>query len=307
MRGQVLAAVARTRQLPPEIRTHARPRGSASSARGTTPWLPWLSGLAAAAAIAVAVFFGFANSHTQQQLNAARAQNQALAAAQAKVQAELGQARAHDQVLAEILGAPHVTLLSRATTKGGVAVVVLDAATRQLVVATSGLPALPAGQVYQLWLINPAKIVSAGLLPDRPERGDLAGHRHRPGPGRRARPDRRARPRHQAAHHHADPRPAPAGVRSRPQPAAPPVAGGLYAERPAALPPQRLARPRPPPWHERNPPWPRARPGRVGPALGRVSQAGQLQLVTWPPAITTVPATSRSPAQMVYCPAGRPG
>jgi hypothetical protein len=168
MRGQVLAAVARTRQLPPEIRTHARPRGSASrasGARGTTPWLPWVSGLAAAAAIAVAVFFGFANSHTQQQLNAARAQNQALATAQAKVQAELGQARAHNQVLAEILGAPHVTLLSRATTKGGVAVVVLDAATRQLVVATSGLPALPAGQVYQLWLINPAKIVSAGLLP----------------------------------------------------------------------------------------------------------------------------------------------
>ena len=144
MRGQVLAAVARTRQLPPEIRTHARPRGSTSRARGTTPWLPWLSGLAAAAAIAVAVFFGFANSHTQQQLNAARAQNQALATAQAKVQAELGQARAHDQVLAEILGAPHVTLLSRATAKGGVAVVVLDAATRQLVVATSGLPALPA-------------------------------------------------------------------------------------------------------------------------------------------------------------------
>jgi len=165
MRGQVLAAVARTRQLPREIRTHARPRGSASSARGTTPWLPWLSGLAAAAAIAVAVFFGFANSHTQQQLNAARAQNQALATAQAKVQAELGQARAHDQVLAEILGAPNVTLLSHATTKGGVAVVVLDAATRQLVVATSGLPALPAGEVYQLWLINPAKIVSAGLLP----------------------------------------------------------------------------------------------------------------------------------------------
>ena len=31
--------------------------------------------------------------------------------------------------------------------------------------ATSGLPALPADQVYQLWLIGPVKIVSAGLLP----------------------------------------------------------------------------------------------------------------------------------------------
>jgi hypothetical protein len=46
-----------------------------------------------------------------------------------------------------------------------VAVVVLDAATRQLVVATSGLPALPPGKVYQLWLIGPVRIVSAGLLP----------------------------------------------------------------------------------------------------------------------------------------------
>jgi len=161
MRDQVMAAVARTRQLPPEVRTHARPRRTRSAA----PWLPWLSGAIATAAIAVAVFFGFAQAHTQNELNQARAQNQALAAAQARVEAELNQAREHDQALAEILGAPHVTLLSQRTTKGGVAVVVLDAATRKLVVATSGLPALPAGQVYQLWLIGPVKTVSAGLLP----------------------------------------------------------------------------------------------------------------------------------------------
>jgi hypothetical protein len=161
MRDQVMAAVARTRQLPPEIRTHARPK----RARGTAPWIPWLSGVVATAAAVVAVFFGLAQSHTQNELNAARAQNHTLASAQARVEAELSQARQHDQALAEILGAPHVTLLSHSTTKGGVAVVVLDAATRQLVVATSGLPALPAGKVYQLWLIGPVKIVSAGLLP----------------------------------------------------------------------------------------------------------------------------------------------
>ena len=161
MRDQVLAAVARTRQLAPEIRTHARPRRT----RGTAPWLPWLSGAVATAAIAVAVFFGFTQAHTQDELNQARAQNQSLAAAQARVEAELTQARQHDQALAQILGAPHVTLLSHSTSKGGVAVVVLDAATRKLVVATSGLPALPAGKVYQLWLIGPVKIVSAGLLP----------------------------------------------------------------------------------------------------------------------------------------------
>ena len=160
MRDQVMAAVARTRQLPPEIRTHARPRP-----RSAAPWIPWLSGAIAAAAIVIAVLFGFAQAHTQNELNQARAQNRALAAAQARAEAALNQAREHDQALAEILGAPHVTLLSQRTTKGGVAVVVLDAATRKLVVATSGLPALPAGKVYQLWLIGPVKIVSAGLLP----------------------------------------------------------------------------------------------------------------------------------------------
>ena len=161
MRERVMAAAARTRQLPPEILTHARPRRS----QGTAPWIPWLSGAVATAAIAAAVFFGLSQAHTQDQLNAARAQNHTLAAEQARVEAELTQARQHDQALAQILGAPHVQLLSHGTTKGGVAVVVLDAATRKLVVATSGLPALRAGKVYQLWLIGPVKIVSAGLLP----------------------------------------------------------------------------------------------------------------------------------------------
>jgi Anti-sigma-K factor rskA len=162
MRDRVLAAVARTRQVPPEIRTHAAgPRRN----RGTAPWIPWLSGVVATAGIAIAVFFGLAQAHTQDQLNAARAQNHTLAEAQARVERALDAARQHDQALAEILGAPHVTLLSRGTSKGGVAVVVLDAATRKLVVATSGLPVLPAGQVYQLWLIGPVRIVSAGLLP----------------------------------------------------------------------------------------------------------------------------------------------
>jgi Anti-sigma-K factor rskA len=161
MRDQVMTAVARTRQLPPEVRPHARPK----RARGTAPWIPWLSGVVATAAAAAAVFFGLTQAHTQDQLNAARAQNHVLAEEQARVEADLSQAREHDQALAEILGAPHVRLLSHGTTEGGVAVVVLDAATRQLVMATSGLPALPEGQVYQLWLIGRARTVSAGLLP----------------------------------------------------------------------------------------------------------------------------------------------
>jgi hypothetical protein len=140
LRERVMAAVARTRQLPPEIRTHARPRRPGP--RGS--WVPWLAGAVAAAAMVIAVVFGFAQAHTQGELNQARAQNQEISG---------------------VLTAPDATLLTSRTTAGGAAVVVLAPSRRQLVVSTAGLPALPSGQVYQLWLIGPVKIVSAGLLP----------------------------------------------------------------------------------------------------------------------------------------------
>jgi hypothetical protein len=140
MRAQVLTAAARTRQLPPEVKTHARPR----RARVWVPWVPWLSGAVAAAGIAVAVFFGLAQSHTQQELNQARVENQAIAL---------------------ILSAPQAKLLTHSTTSGGAITVVLAAARHELVVTANGLPALPAGKVYQVWLIGKSNIVSAGLLP----------------------------------------------------------------------------------------------------------------------------------------------
>ncbi len=161
MRAEVLAAVARTRQLPPEIRTHARPR----RARMPMPWVPWLSGVVATAAIVIAVVFGFAQSRTQQELNQARAQNTSLAGIEARAIRELDQARHQNQLLAAIMAAPHVRVLSQRSTRGGAAIVLLASVRHQLVVTTSGLPALPAGKVYQLWLIGPVKIVSAGLLP----------------------------------------------------------------------------------------------------------------------------------------------
>ncbi len=140
LRDRVLTAAARTRQLPPEVTTHARPRRT----RARMPWIPWLSGVVATAAVVVAVLFGFAQAHTQQELNQARAENQAIAL---------------------VLSAPQVKLLTQTTTKGGVATVVLAADRHELVVTTAGLPALPAGHVYQLWLIGKKAIVSAGLLP----------------------------------------------------------------------------------------------------------------------------------------------
>ena len=137
LRDRVLAAAARTRQVPPEVSTHARPRR-------TRPWVPWLSGVVATASIVVAVLFGVAQAHTQDELNQVKAENQAISL---------------------LLSAPRAKLLTHVVTHGGVATVVLAADRHELAVVTTGLPALPAGQVYQLWLIGKPKIVSAGLLP----------------------------------------------------------------------------------------------------------------------------------------------
>jgi anti-sigma-K factor RskA len=136
----VLAAAARTRQLPPEIRTRARPRRT----RTRVPWVPWLSGVVATASIVVAVLFGFAQAHTRDELNQVRAENQAISL---------------------LLSAPEAKLLTHTVTNGGVATVVLAADRHELAVVTTGLPALPPGQVYQLWLIGKPAITSAGLLP----------------------------------------------------------------------------------------------------------------------------------------------
>ena len=140
LRDRVLAAAARTRQVPPEVRTHARPRRT----RTWTPWVPWLSGVVATASIVAAVLFGFAQAHTQDELNQVRAENQAISL---------------------LLSAPKAKLLTSPVTHGGVATVVLAADRHELAVVTTGLPALPAGKVYQLWLIGKPAITSAGLLP----------------------------------------------------------------------------------------------------------------------------------------------
>jgi anti-sigma factor RsiW len=144
LRDRVLAAAALTRQLPPEVTPHPRSHRARGRARARVPWVPWLSGVVATAAVVLAVLFGYAQVHTEQELNQVRAQNQAIAL---------------------VLSAPQAKLLTHATTKGGVATVVLAADRHQMVVTTKGLPALPAGKVYQLWLISPAKTISAGLLP----------------------------------------------------------------------------------------------------------------------------------------------
>jgi anti-sigma-K factor RskA len=147
LRERVLTMAERTRQLPPELsRRHAR------RARFAWPQLPWIQGLVtvtAVIAIAAAVIFGIGQSDSRQQLS---------------------QARAREAAIAAVLAAPDVRTVTGPTSLGGRTTAVLSAELRELVVSTSGLPALTGGKVYQLWLIGPAPAAvkatrSAGLLP----------------------------------------------------------------------------------------------------------------------------------------------
>jgi Anti-sigma-K factor rskA len=135
MRERVMAAVRRTRQLPPELDHHQhswRPR-----------MIPILAAVAAVA-VAVACVLAVRLDSAQRRLSAAQAQTRAISA---------------------VLSAPDARILSARTTSGGMATVVVSAARRDLTVAVAGLRPLPDGEVYQLWLIGPPRTRSAGLLP----------------------------------------------------------------------------------------------------------------------------------------------
>lgn len=135
MRERIMAAVRRMRQLPPEIDHHARSR--------PPRMIPVLAAVAAVAVV-LACVLGIRLYSTQRQLTAAQARAQAING---------------------VLSAPDARVLSARTQAGGVATVVVSAARRDLTVAVAGLRRLPAGEVYQLWLIGPPRTRSAGLLP----------------------------------------------------------------------------------------------------------------------------------------------
>jgi anti-sigma-K factor RskA len=137
LRERVLAAVARTRQLPPA--TDQRPVPKPRSV-----WLPRLAAAAAAVAAVVAIVLGVTQSATQSKLDRVQAREQAIAA---------------------VLNAPDVRIASHRTSVGGTATVVFSEVSHKMMVTTAGLPPLPASKVYQLWLIAPGNIRSAGLLP----------------------------------------------------------------------------------------------------------------------------------------------
>ncbi len=135
LRDRVLAAIARTRQLPPvEQQPRPEPR---------PVWRTRLAVAMAAVCLIAALVLGATQIATQRQLDRAQARNRAVAA---------------------VLAAPDAHILTRATSAGGAVAVVVSRQRRMLVVTAAGLPPVSAAKVYELWLIG-AKIRAAGLLP----------------------------------------------------------------------------------------------------------------------------------------------
>jgi anti-sigma-K factor RskA len=77
----------------------------------------------------------------------------------------LSTAELRDHQIAQVLTAPDAVMLTSRARSRGTATVVMSHRYRSLVLTTTGLPPLPTGRRYQLWLMGPSGDRSAGLLP----------------------------------------------------------------------------------------------------------------------------------------------
>ena len=144
LKAAVDARVRVTRQQPRTV----VPITSAPSARrrNRAAWTGW----AAAAALACVVTGQTVYSvHQHDQLSSVSQQASALTA---------------------LLGAPDARSNSAMVSTGGNAVVVDSRSRDEAAIALSGLHSLPAGKVYQLWMIGPDGARSGGVLPT-PQQG----------------------------------------------------------------------------------------------------------------------------------------
>lgn len=137
LRERVLAAVARTRQLPPVGEQQPRPEPR-------PVWRTRLAVAMAAVCLVAALVLGITQIATQHQLDRAQARNRAVAA---------------------LLAAPDARIMTKATAAGGTVAIVVSRQQHKMIVTAAGLPPLPSAKVYELWLIGSVKIRPAGLLP----------------------------------------------------------------------------------------------------------------------------------------------
>ena len=149
MRRRVLAAAPLTRQLPPPGR-NLLPGHTLLPRSGRRDWprrvRPFQAGVTAALlALAAAVVFLFVT--------------------QVATQHQLRQVQAGSRAIAAVLAAPDARVESMTASVGGTVTAVMSLTRHEAVVSTAGVPALPGGKVYQLWVMGPAAPRSAGLLP----------------------------------------------------------------------------------------------------------------------------------------------
>jgi Anti-sigma-K factor rskA/Putative zinc-finger len=148
VREQVLAEAARTRQHAPLTVDVL-----AGSGRRAVRWrAPRMAVAIAGGCILVALVLGGLFIHTQRSLSVEQA---------------------HNRAIATILNAPDATIMSAKAVRSGSATVVMSHRDHALVLTTAMLPALPAGQRYQVWLMGPHRTRPAGMLPV-PHRGMTA-------------------------------------------------------------------------------------------------------------------------------------
>ena len=114
----------------------------------------------AAASVAVAVGLGITQADTQHQLQSARASNAAIT---------------------RVVQAPDARLETMRTSAGGTVTVVFSGQQRAAVVTTTGMTSLPAGRVYQLWVMSPAGARSEGLLTQPDQTNQVLASGVRPG------------------------------------------------------------------------------------------------------------------------------
>jgi len=150
VREQVLADAARTRQQAP-LTVDAL--ASSGAGRRVVRWrAPRMAVAIAGGLMLVALVLGGLFIHTQRSLSVEQA---------------------HNRAIATILNAPDATIRSAKAVTSGSATVVMSHRDRALVLTTAMLPALPAGQRYQVWLMGPRQPRAAGMLP-APHRGMTA-------------------------------------------------------------------------------------------------------------------------------------
>jgi Anti-sigma-K factor rskA/Putative zinc-finger len=143
LRGQVLAEAARTRQQPPAIRERQNPRRTWLGI--AWPTAPRLATAVAGLCILLALALGAMFITTQHRLGVDEAQKHEIAA---------------------VLNSPDRHIMTMRLSTHGSVTVVMSHKARALVLTTARLPVLPSADCYQVWLMGPGGVRSAGVLPN---------------------------------------------------------------------------------------------------------------------------------------------